>query len=98
MFTEEQKKVIDVTFHSVPQTFNKGRGWRLPHNPKRVDVKHFVRNQILWVEDALRFFVAISARAGSQLHERCPSHHSTYDTIVDHSRRVHMLFTINLYL
>lgn len=35
MLTEEQKKVLDVTLHSVPQTFNKGWGWRIPHNPKR---------------------------------------------------------------
>jgi len=35
MFNERDKKVLDVTFHSTPQSFNKGWGWRIPHNPKR---------------------------------------------------------------
>lgn len=35
MISEQEKKVLDVTFHSTPQSFNKGWGWRIPHNPKR---------------------------------------------------------------
>ena len=37
---ERDKRVIDVTFHSTPQSFNKGWGWKIPHNPKRVPGQH----------------------------------------------------------
>ncbi len=36
MDKEQEKKVLDVTFHSTPQSFNKGWGWKIPHNPDRV--------------------------------------------------------------
>jgi len=36
MSTEERdKKVIEVTFGSVPDSFNKGWGWKMPANPQR---------------------------------------------------------------
>lgn len=35
MTTDNDRKVLDVTFHSTPQSFNKGWGWRIPHNPAR---------------------------------------------------------------
>lgn len=36
---EQEKKVLDVTFNSVPKQPNKGWGWRLPRNPARVPGK-----------------------------------------------------------
>ena len=33
--TDRDKEVIRVTFESTPETFNKGWGWRIPHNPAR---------------------------------------------------------------
>ena len=36
MTTEQERKVLDVTFHSTPDHFNKGWGWRIPKNPERV--------------------------------------------------------------
>lgn len=49
MSSERDREVIDVTFHSTPQSFNKGWGWRIPHNPERepgkfTDVELEVRN------------------------------------------------------
>ena len=35
MSSEQDKKVLDVTFRSVPGSFNKGWGWRIPGNPDR---------------------------------------------------------------
>ena len=35
MDKEKEKKVMEVTYHSTPQSFNKGWGWRIPHNPGR---------------------------------------------------------------
>lgn len=35
MLSEKDQKVLDATFHSTPQSFNAGWGWRIPHNPKR---------------------------------------------------------------
>ena len=41
MTTEERdKRIVDITFHSAPQSFNKGWGWKIPHNPKRVPGQH----------------------------------------------------------
>lgn len=37
MTTERDKKVIDVTFHSTPESINPGWGWRIPGNPGRKD-------------------------------------------------------------
>jgi len=31
----DEEKVLHVTYHSTPQSFNKGWGWRIPHNPER---------------------------------------------------------------
>jgi len=33
--SERDKKVVEVTFHSTPESSNPGWGWRIPHNPKR---------------------------------------------------------------
>ncbi len=33
--SQRDKKVIEVTFHSVPDSYNAGWGWRIPHNPER---------------------------------------------------------------
>ncbi len=35
MTTPTEQQVLDVTFHSTPQSFNAGWGWRIPHNPDR---------------------------------------------------------------
>jgi hypothetical protein len=35
MPSQDEQKVLDVTFHSVPQSFNHGWGWRIPRNPDR---------------------------------------------------------------
>ena len=35
MPSDRDKQVLDVTFHSTPQSFNAGWGWRIPHNPDR---------------------------------------------------------------
>ena len=35
MADPNEKEVMRVTFHSVPDTFNKGWGWRIPYNPAR---------------------------------------------------------------
>ena len=35
MASDQDKEVLDVTFHSTPQSFNAGWGWRIPHNPER---------------------------------------------------------------
>ena len=33
--SEQDGKVLDVTFHSTPDSFNAGWGWRIPANPDR---------------------------------------------------------------
>jgi len=33
---ERDKRIIEVTFHSTPGSYNAGWGWRIPHNPQRV--------------------------------------------------------------
>ena len=35
MSEERDKEIVDITLHSVPQSFNHGWGWRIPHNPSR---------------------------------------------------------------
>ena len=35
MDSERDKKVIEVTFHSTPTSFNSPWGWRIPQNPER---------------------------------------------------------------
>lgn len=35
MDSERDKKIIEVTFHSTPPSFNPGWGWRVPQNPDR---------------------------------------------------------------
>ena len=39
MSTERDRKILEVTFHSTPDSFNKGWGWRIPRNPDRVPGK-----------------------------------------------------------
>ncbi len=33
---ERDRKIVEVTFHSTPGSYNAGWGWRIPHNPQRV--------------------------------------------------------------
>ena len=35
MTSERDREVLEVTFHSTPDSFNKGWGWRIPRNPDR---------------------------------------------------------------
>jgi hypothetical protein len=37
MSSERDKKVVEVTFHSTPGSFNAGWGWRIPGNPDRAE-------------------------------------------------------------